>query len=112
MGFGAAVLYMFTTALHSGLLGALLTFAGRVWYPIYTNTTAQWGLTPLQDQQLGGLIMWIPAGVVYIIAGLVLFTGWLRESERRAVASDLATESLALMSRPAAALGTAHATKR
>jgi putative membrane protein len=112
MGFGAAVLYMFTTALHSGLLGALLTFAGRVWYPIYTSTTAQWGLTPLQDQQLGGLIMWIPAGVVYIIAGLVLFAGWLRESERRAVASDLATESLALMSSPTTALETAHATRR
>ncbi|HEX4667412.1 MAG TPA: cytochrome c oxidase assembly protein, partial [Chthoniobacterales bacterium] len=83
MGFGAAVLYMFTTALHSGLLGALLTFAGRVWYPMYSNTTTAWGLTPLEDQQLGGLIMWIPAGVVYIVAGLVLFAGWLRESGKR-----------------------------
>ena len=63
VGFGVAVLYMFTTALHSGLLGALLTLAGTVWYPIYDSTTASWGLTPLQDQQLGGLIMWIPAGL-------------------------------------------------
>src|SRR3954471_17753311 len=84
MGLGVAVLYMFTTALHSGLLGALLTFARGVWYPIYSDSTAQWGLTPLEDQQLGGLIMWIPAGVVYIIAGLALFAGWLRESENRA----------------------------
>ena len=82
IGFGAAVLYMFTTALHSGLLGALLTFARNVWYPIYNETTAPWGLTPLEDQQLGGLIMWIPAGLVYIIAGLALFAGWLRESNR------------------------------
>jgi putative membrane protein len=83
VGFGVAVLYMFTTALHSGLLGALLTFAGTIWYPIYDDTTASWGLTPLQDQQLGGLIMWIPAGLVYVIAGLALFAGWLRESEER-----------------------------
>lgn len=74
---------MFTTALHSGLLGALLTFAGTVWYPDYARTAPQWGLTPLEDQQLGGLIMWIPACLVYVVAGLALFAGWLRESDRR-----------------------------
>jgi uncharacterized protein YjeT (DUF2065 family) len=46
--------------------------------------TSSSGLTPLEDQQLGGLIMWIPAGLVYVIAGLALFAGWLRESELRA----------------------------
>jgi putative membrane protein len=86
-GFGVAVLYMFTTALHSGLLGALLTFTHTIWYPIYHDTTQSWGLTPLEDQQLGGLIMWIPAGLVYVIAGLALFAGWLRESEKRATAT-------------------------
>jgi len=89
LGFGFAVLYMFTTALHSGLLGALLTFANSVWYPGYAERTAAWGLTPLEDQQIGGLIMWIPAGLVYIAAGLALFAGWLRESEARARAFGL-----------------------
>jgi putative membrane protein len=84
LGFGLAVLYMFTTALHSGLLGALLTFANSVWYPDYADRTIAWGLRPLEDQQIGGLIMWIPAGLVYIAAALVLFAGWLRESETRA----------------------------
>jgi putative membrane protein len=84
LGFGLAVLYMFTTALHSGLLGALITFANRVWYPAYIDRTAAWGLTPLEDQQIGGLVMWVPAGLIYIVAGLALFTGWLRESEKRA----------------------------
>jgi cytochrome c oxidase assembly factor CtaG len=84
LGFGFAVLYMFTTALHSGLLGALLTFANSVWYSSYAERTAAWGLTPLEDQQIGGLIMWIPAGLVYIAAALALFAGWLRESEARA----------------------------
>jgi putative membrane protein len=84
MGYGAAVLYLFTTSLHSGILGALITFARSVWYPSYVGLTNSWSLTPLQDQQLGGLIMWIPAGLVYVLAGLLLFGGWLHEAERRA----------------------------
>ena len=83
MGYGAAVLYLFTTSVHSGVLGALLTVAGSVWYPSYAGLTTSWGLTPLEDQQLGGLIMWIPAGLVYLIAGLALFAGWLREADLR-----------------------------
>jgi putative membrane protein len=81
--YGAAVLYMFTTALHSGLLGALLTFTKTVWYPVYQGRTEAWGITALQDQSLGGLIMWVPACTVYIIAGLALFAGWIRKSEQR-----------------------------
>jgi cytochrome c oxidase assembly factor CtaG len=76
---------MFTTSLHSGVLGALITFARSAWYPAYANSTMSWGLTPLEDQQLGGLIMWIPAGLVYVIAALALMVGWMRESERRVV---------------------------
>jgi putative membrane protein len=88
MSYGAAVLYVFSTAMHSGLLGALLTFTSNLWYPAYREFTATWGLTPMEDQQLGGLIMWIPAGFVYVIAGLILFAAWLRASERKAVASE------------------------
>ena len=98
MGYGAATLYMFTTSIHSGVLGALLTFAGLVWYPSYVGRTASWGFTPLEDQQLGGLIMWIPAGVVYIIAGLALFAGWLRESQLRIEKRERAQRLLADLS--------------
>lgn len=81
--YGAGVLYLFTTSIHSGILGAFLTFTTKVWYPIYSRSTESWGLTPIEDQQLGGLIMWVPAGLVYIVAALIMFAGWLRESERR-----------------------------
>jgi putative membrane protein len=87
-GYGVAVVYLFTTAMHSGLLGALLTLSNSTWYPSYTETAPTWGLTALEDQQLGGLIMWIPAGIVYVIGGLALFARWLRESEARAVALE------------------------
>ncbi|HKI04354.1 MAG TPA: cytochrome c oxidase assembly protein [Thermoanaerobaculia bacterium] len=83
LGYGAAVLYVFTTSMHSGVLGALLTFAPRLWYPIYEARTSQWGLSALEDQQLAGLIMWVPAGIVFIVLGLALFAAWLGEAERR-----------------------------
>jgi putative membrane protein len=81
LAYGAAVFYVFTTAVHTSILGALLTFAPHVWYPAYNSTTQPWGLTPLQDQQIGGLVMWIPAGLVYLAAGLALFAAWLKESD-------------------------------
>jgi putative membrane protein len=84
MGYGAAVLYVFTTSVHSGALGALLTFARSPWYPAYAETTTWWGLTPLEDQQLGGLLMWVPGGILYLVAGLALLASWLREAEYRA----------------------------
>ncbi len=81
--YGAAFLFVFTTAAHTGILGALLTFAPHIWYRAYSTTTQAWGLTPLQDQQLGGLIMWVPASLVYLAAGLFLCAEWLKESDLR-----------------------------
>jgi putative membrane protein len=76
-----AVLYLFTTTVHTTVLGALLAFSPRVWYPIYASSTLAWGLTPLEDQQLAGLIMWVPAGLAYLIAALAIASSWLREPE-------------------------------
>jgi cytochrome c oxidase assembly factor CtaG len=83
MSYGAGVLYVFGTATHCGALGALLTFSNVLWYPIYQNRTEVWRLTPLQDQQLGGLLMWVPSGVVFIAVGIWLFAKWLAASETR-----------------------------
>ena len=82
LGWPGAVIALFTTAVHTGLLGALLTFSNRLWYPIYAPATAAWGLTPLEDQQLAGLIMWIPGGLAYLIAALALMASWLKEPGR------------------------------
>jgi putative membrane protein len=81
-GYGAAVIYVFATALHGSVLGALLTFSPRAWYAPYMTAKPS-GLTPLEDQQLAGLLMWVPAGVVLAGLGLGLFAAWLRESDRR-----------------------------
>jgi putative membrane protein len=79
--FGASVLSLFTTAIHTVLLGALLTLAPQPLYSGYATRTAAWGLTHLEDQQLAGLIMWIPAGIVYVGAGLALLYLWLKASD-------------------------------
>lgn len=78
LGYGVAVAYVFLTALHSSLLGAFLTFAQRVWYPLYAERSA----TPLEDQRLAGLIMWVPAGLLLTAVGLALFSAWLGASDR------------------------------
>jgi putative membrane protein len=83
LGYGLAIVFVFTTGLHSGILGALLTWSQRVWYPTYAVRAPAWGLPGLEDQQLAGLIMWVPAGVVFLVVGLALFAAWLGESERR-----------------------------
>lgn len=57
---GAAIACLFVTMLHTGALGVLLTFSDHVWYPASTAGAVVWGLTPLEDQQLGGLVMWVP----------------------------------------------------
>ncbi|MEO8628173.1 MAG: cytochrome c oxidase assembly protein [Betaproteobacteria bacterium] len=80
--YGTAVIYVFTTGVHSALLGALLTFAATAWYPAYRDTAPLWGLTPLEDQQIGGLIMWVPGGFVYLVAALALLGMWMTGGER------------------------------
>jgi putative membrane protein len=83
LGYGIAVLFVFTTALHSGALGALFTFGSTVMYPLYAGRSAAFGVNALEDQQLAGLIMWIPFSLTFLIVGLALFAAWLGESDRR-----------------------------
>ena len=87
LGYGAALLFVATIGLQNGLLGALLTFAGRPLYVNYLRTTAVWGLTPLEDQQLSGLIMWIPASLVHLATLGILFVSWMHAAERQAMIS-------------------------
>lgn len=60
-----------------GLLGALITFAPRALYTPHFLTTEPFGLTALEDQQLAGLIMWVPAALPYLLAALLRLAGLL-----------------------------------
>jgi len=83
LGYGATLMFVATAAVLSGLPGALMVLTARPFYPMHAAGAARWGLSLIEDQQLAGLIMWIPAGFAYVVAILVLFVAWLRAAERR-----------------------------
>ena len=86
-GYAETAALSFLTMMHTGLLGALLTFAPRPLYLAYGDSPLAWGLTPLEDQQLAGLIMWVICGTIYIVAGVLLLAAWIRQVERRSASA-------------------------
>ena len=78
---GAALIALVATVGQMGLLGALIVFASRPLYAVHFTSTSPWGLSPLADQQLAGLIMWVPAILPYVGVGLWLAWSSLRPAE-------------------------------
>jgi putative membrane protein len=104
LGYGLGVLYVFLTGVHTSALGALLTVAPSVWYPHYVGAAHSAAghsayAAAAADQQLAGVIMWVPASVVFIVLGLALCAAWLGEAERRVRlgAADAASRLLPLI---------------
>ena len=79
---GLGLMLVFGMALQSTFLSVLLTFARTAWYSGYETATRAWHLEPLADQQLAGVIMWVPAGMIYLGATLALLVAWIQTSER------------------------------
>lgn len=69
-----SIAMLFTTMLHTSALGLLLTFSSTPWYASGPDFL---GLTALEDQQLGGLVMWVPGGLAYLVGGLMIVSTWL-----------------------------------
>jgi putative membrane protein len=79
-----AVAAILATTVSMGLLGALITFAGRLLYAPHFASTLGWGVAPLEDQQLAGIVMWAPGSIAYLLAALWIGWRWMRvERERR-----------------------------
>ncbi|CAM2195940.1 putative membrane protein [Paraburkholderia kururiensis] len=88
-GSGAAMLSLFTTMVHTGALGALIALSPGVWYPSYIERSSALGFDPLSDQQLGGLIMWVPGAAAYLVGALVIAARWLaRPASPSLIASE------------------------
>jgi len=81
--YGPAIGHLFATAGHTGFLGLLLLMSPRLWYPVQGVGSRAWALRPIDDQQLAGLVMWIPAGFIYTGAALVLAGLWISASGQR-----------------------------
>ncbi len=81
LGYGAGILYIFPAKIAGFVLGAGLTLSSEPFYTTFLDSPSIWGLSPLGDQQLGGLIMWVVGGLLYIIPLLVLVLMMMREDE-------------------------------
>jgi putative membrane protein len=79
--YGLGMLYLFLVGIPMQLVAALITTSDQVLYPWYSVAPRTWGLSPLDDQQLGGLLMWVPGNLYMFLAIGVLFFLWARESE-------------------------------
>ncbi|GAA0867497.1 cytochrome c oxidase assembly protein [Brevundimonas basaltis] len=73
----AAIIALLASMVAMGLLGALITFAPDALYAPHLFTTRAWGLSPLEDQQAAGLIMWAPAAAIYLAAALLVLGRWI-----------------------------------
>jgi cytochrome c oxidase assembly factor CtaG len=78
---GARIAYVLAAVPPTMAAGATIAFSGQPIYTYYAGVPRLWGMTVLQDQMLGGIIMWIPGSMMYIIAALVLIARWFREEE-------------------------------
>lgn len=78
---GSGIGWVFLAYVAMGMLGALLTLSPEALYAAHASAPLLWGLTPLSDQQLGGLIMWMPAGIPYAVWGAMLARRAWRSTE-------------------------------
>jgi len=81
LSIGGQILYLFLSGMPVVLLGAGLTFAPPLYAP-YIAAPRVWGISVATDQQLGGLIMWVPGNIIYIIIMSVLFLRWMQNKDR------------------------------
>jgi putative membrane protein len=93
--YGTGIAALFVTAMHTGILGALITLSSRILYVSQTQSGGLWGLAPQADQELAGLLMWVVGGVLYVAAMSVLFIKWLDPPSRRTVQRRAATAAVA-----------------
>jgi cytochrome c oxidase assembly factor CtaG len=82
LSIGGQILYIFLSGMPMVALGAGLTFADPLYTP-YMHAPRVWGLSPVTDQQLGALIMWIPGGIFNIVIASILFITWMQQQDAR-----------------------------
>jgi putative membrane protein len=76
------LLYLFLLGIPMSIVGAMITLANSPLYPFYVAAPRVWGLSPIDDQQIGGLVMWVPGGLVFWIAMTVVWFRWSVREER------------------------------
>ncbi len=84
----AQLLYLFLAGIPMGVVAALITLSDDVLYEFYSEAPLQWGLSPLADQRLGGVIMWVPGTLVFLVAMTIVYFRWAGHDEERGDVPD------------------------
>ncbi len=83
MGYPLRMVYVLAAATAQSVVSAMLTLADKPLYDVYIDARRIFDLSPLSDQELGGLIMWVPGQLLHLIVIGLLFIVWALQSERR-----------------------------
>lgn len=78
LSYPGQMLYSFLMTLPMTVISIFIVYSDHVLYPAYASAPRLWGLSPLEDQRLGGLIMWIPGGLFFYLLTSVIFLKWVR----------------------------------
>jgi len=81
LAYPGQMLYSFLMSLPMSIVAVYITMADHVLYPAYASAPRVWGISPLQDQQIGGLIMWIPGGLFFYVVMTFVFFKWAARQE-------------------------------
>ena len=85
----AQMLYLFLLTIPMSIVAVCIAYSGRVLYPAYAAAPRIWGITPLQDQLLGALLMWIPGGFFFLAIISVVFFKWQQQDEDSVAAAQV-----------------------
>nr|BBH90418.1 membrane protein [Thermosporothrix sp. COM3] len=88
LSIGGQILYLFLSGMPTMLLGAGLTFMQPLYAPYIKQPVRAWGFSPAFDQQLGGLVMWVPGNILNIIVMSILFLRWLQLQDQKQKEED------------------------
>ncbi len=89
LAYPGQMLYCFLMSIPMSIVAVYVSLADHVLYPAYENAPRIWGLSPLEDQQLGGLIMWVPGSIIYLAIMSIVFFKWAQRGEDHAAAAQV-----------------------
>jgi putative membrane protein len=82
LSYPGRIFYLFLEVIPTSVMGAFVTFPATVLYPTYANAPRVLDLSPMEDQQFAGLVMWIPAAFIYLFALSLVFMSWFSREQK------------------------------
>jgi len=76
LSYPGQMLYLFLLTIPMAIVSVYISYADTILYPLYSSAPRMWGITPMDDQLIGGLIMWIPGGLYFFTIISVVFFRW------------------------------------